>query len=183
MSATEEREMNPSIHRSVLAFPFVACIAFASTATAATQAKTYEFSAADACQLSIPTTDTKVRPRANGYRNEGTSSQFVICGMGGYENDTVVSTTLRATSIDGQAHSMNCTGVTGLAGFDGPHYSTKTLAVPASGVGTQSWAAADFGGTGGEVIAGGLNLSVTCTLPQNVALQGFESQGIIDVGN
>jgi hypothetical protein len=47
----------------------------------------------------------------------------------------------------------------------------------------QAWAAADFGGTEGEVIAGGLNLSVTCTLPPNVALQGFESQGIIDIGN
>jgi hypothetical protein len=154
----------------------------AFTATAVTQEKVYEFSAADACQLSVPTTDTKVRPRANGYRNEGTTNQFVICGMGGYENGTVMSTTLLATSIDGKAHSMTCTGVTGLTGFDGPYYSAKTLTVPASGVGMQAWAAADFGGTEGEVIAGGLNLSVTCTVPPNVALQGFESQGLIDVG-
>ncbi|GAA5002198.1 hypothetical protein FNZ56_09215 [Pseudoluteimonas lycopersici] len=167
---------------SMLACALVAG-SLALPARAATQAKTYEFPAADACQLSVPTTDTKVRPRANGYRNEGTSNQFVICGMGGYENDTVMSTTLLATSVDGQAHSMTCTGVTGLAGFDGPYYSAKTVTVPSSGVGTQSWAAADFGGTEGEVIAGGLNLSVTCTLPPNVALQGFESQGIIDVGN
>ncbi|MFT3897508.1 MAG: hypothetical protein QM719_07410 [Thermomonas sp.] len=175
--------MTFSIPASSFAGLLVACVALASTATAATQAKTYEFSAADACQLSIPTTDTKVRPRANGYRNEGTTNQFVICGMGGYENSTVLSTTLRATSIDGQAHSMSCTGVTGLSGFDGPHYSAKTVNVPASGVGAQSWAAEDFGGTQGEVINGGLNLSVTCTLPPNVALQGFESQGVIDIGD
>jgi hypothetical protein len=150
---------------------------------AATQTRTYEFSAADACQLSVPTTDTKVRPRANGYRNEGTTNQFVICGMGGYENSTVLSTTLFATSVDGQAHTMSCTGVTGLAGLMGPYYSAKTVEVPASGTGTQAWAAEDFGGTEGEVIEGGLNLSVTCSLPPNVALQGFESQGIIDVGN
>ena len=155
----------------------------AMLASAATQVKTYEFSAADACQLSVPTTDTKVRPRANGYRNEGTSNQFVICGMGGYENDTVLSTTLLATSIDGKAHTMSCTGVTGLVGFDGPHYSAKTMTVPASGVGSQSWVAEDFGGTAGVPIVGGLNLSVTCTLPPNVALQGFESQGAIDVGD
>ena len=140
-------------------------------------------SPADSCQLSIPTTDTKVRPRANGYRNEGTGNQFVICGLGGYENDTVLSTTLLATSVDGQAHSMSCTGVTGLTGFLGPYYSAKTVTVPASGVGSQSWAAEDFGGAAGVPIVGGLNLSVTCTLPPNVALQGFESQGIIDVGN
>jgi len=156
----------------------------APSAMAATQAKTYEFPAADACQLSIPTTDTKVRPRANGYRNEGTANQFVICGMGGYENDTVLSTTLLATSVDGLAHSMSCTGVTGMTGFNGgPLYSSKSVAVPASGIGAQSWSASDFGGATGEVISGGINLSVTCALPPNVALQGFESQGVIDIGN
>jgi len=174
----------PSIFRT-----FVSCCAFAaafvvaSNATSATLTKTYEFPAADACQLSIPTTDTKVRPRANGYRNEGTTSQFVICGMGGYENDTVVSTTLIFTSVDGLAHSMSCTGVTGLVGFAGPYYSAKTVSVPASGVGSQSWTSEDFGGTAGLPISGGLNLSVTCALPPNVALQGFESVGNIDVGN
>jgi len=174
--------MSPTIRGSILPVVFAAALQ-ASTAMAVTQTKTYEFPAADACQLSVPTTDTKVRPRANGYRNEGTSNQFVICGMGGYENGTVVSTTLLATSVDGQAHSMACTGVTGLTGFAGPYYSSKTVSVPASGVGAQSWVAVDFGGIEGEPIDGGINLSVTCTLPPNVALQGFESQGIIDVGN
>ena len=169
---------------SMFAGACAAALVAAPSATAATQAKTYEFPAADACQLSIPTTDTKVRPRANGYRNEGTSNQFVICGMGGYENDTVLSTTLLATSVDGLAHSMSCTGVTGMTGFNGgPLYSSKSVAVPASGIGAQSWSASDFGGATGEVISGGINLSVTCALPPNVALQGFESQGVIDIGN
>jgi hypothetical protein len=156
----------------------------APSATALAQDRIYEFSAADACQLSLPTTDTRVRPRANGYRNEGTTNQFVICGMGGYENSTVLSTTLLATSMDGQAHAMSCTGVTGLVGLGGgPLYSVKTVDVPASGTGMQTWAAEDFGGTEGGVIEGGLNLSVTCTLPPNVALQGFESEGVVDAGN
>src|SRR5690242_8566521 len=33
-----------------------------------------------ACQLSIPTTNTGVRPKATGFRNEGTVNNFVICG-------------------------------------------------------------------------------------------------------
>ncbi len=167
-------------------FAGILAIGLAATlpAGAATQAKTYDYSPGDACQLSIPTTDTKVRPRANGYRNEGTSSQFVICGMGGYENDTVTAMSLRFTAMDGIARSMSCTGYTGLPGWPGGvHYSTKTVSVPATGYGSQSWTASDFGGNAGEVIFGGLNLSVTCTLPPNVALQGFESQGLIDVGN
>ena len=158
--------------------------AMAPAANAATQDKIYEFSAADACQLSVPTTDTKVRPRANGYRNEGTTSQFVICGMGGYEKGTVMHMVLLYTSMDGQAHSMSCTGVTGLTGSGrGPLYSTKTVNVAATGYSFGLWSAEDFGGTEGTPIDAGMNLSVTCTLPPNVALQGFESEQLIDVGN
>jgi hypothetical protein len=153
-------------------------------ASAVTQEKIYEFSAADACQLSIPTTDTKVRPRANGYRNEGTTNQFAICGMGGYEKGTVVYMALLYTSMDGAQHEMSCTGVTGLAGSaTEPVYATKTVAVAASGYSFATWGAEDFGGTEGGTIDPGMNLSVTCTLPPNVALQGFESVQNIDVGN
>ena len=159
-------------------------LAVAPAATAVTQTKYYEFSAADACQLSIPTTDTKVRPRANGYRNEGTTNQFVICGMGGYEGNTVMHMVLLYTSMDGQTHSMSCTGVTGLTGSgSGPLYSTKTVNIAATGFSFATWGAQDFGGAEGDPIDQGLNLSVTCTLPPNVALQGFESEQAIDVGN
>jgi hypothetical protein len=184
MPTTEEFDMPTTTHSFILAGLFASGLATLSAAAAAAPAKTYEFPAADACQLSLPTTDTRVRPRANGYRNEGTANQFVICGMGGYENSTVLSTTLLATSMDGQAHAMSCTGVTGLVGLNGgPLYSVKTVDVPASGTGMQTWAAEDFGGTEGGVIEGGLNLSVTCALPPNVALQGFESEGVVDAGN
>jgi hypothetical protein len=162
--------------------PMVFGLAVSTTATAETLSKTYEYSAADACQLSIPTTDTKVRPKASGYRNEGSTSQFVICGMGGYEHGTVDFMALIATSMDGQPHTMTCTGVTGIVGLLGPFYSTKSVDVPAVGAAVPYWAAEDFGGPMGSPIPAGLNLSVTCTLPPNVALQGFESQGEIDVG-
>ena len=168
----------------VIAASLVLGLATASAATAATQTKYYEFSAADACQLSVPTTDTKVRPRANGYRNEGTSNQFVICGMGGYEKNTVMHMVLLYTSMDGLPHSMSCTGVTGLTGSgNGPVYSTKTVEIAATGFSFGLWGAEDFGGVEGDPIDQGLNLSVTCTLPPNVALQGFESEQLIDIGN
>ena len=159
-------------------------LAMAPTASAATQTKIYEFSAADACQLSVPTTDTMVRPRANGYRNEGTGNQFVICGMGGYEKNTVLHMILLYTAMDGQPHSMSCTGVTGLTGSGTePIYSTKTVNIAATGYSFAVWGAEDFGGTEGSPIDSGMNLTATCTLPPNVALQGFESEQLIDVGN
>jgi hypothetical protein len=158
-------------------------VAAAPVAMAVPQDKAYEFPAADACQLSVPTTDTKVRPRANGYRNEGTTNQFVICGMGGYEKDTVLRMALLYTSTDGLAHSMSCTGVAGLTGSESPPlYSTKTVSIAATGYSFASWGAEDFGGSEGDLIAGAANLSVTCTLPPNVALQGFESEQLVDVG-
>ena len=156
----------------------------APAATAVVQSKYYEFPAADACQLSIPTTDTKVRPRASGYRNEGTSNQFVICGMGGYETGTVVYMILIYSSMDGIAHSMSCTAVSGLTGAGGgPMYSTRTVDIAASGYSFSAWGAEDFGGVEGDPFADARNLSVTCTLPPSVALQGFESEQLIDVGN
>jgi hypothetical protein len=163
---------------------FAIGMAAVPAATAATQDKIYEFPAADACQLSIPTTDTKVRPKASGYRNEGTSNQFVICGMGGYEKGTVLYMVLLYSSMDGAQHEMSCTGVTGLPGSDSdPLYATKTVTVAASGYSFALWGAEDFGGVEDELIAPGMNLSVTCTLPPNVALQGFESEQLVDVGN
>ena len=156
---------------------------FALPAQATTIQKNFYFSPGDACQLSIPTTDTKIRPRANGYRNEGTTSQFVICGLGGYEASTPTDMYLYFTSMDGVAHSMSCTAVTGLTGFDGPYYATKTVNVPASSYGLQVWSAADFGGNDDDPLpVFSFNLSVTCTLPPNVALQGLSIFADIDVG-
>ena len=175
--------MDTTTRTCILAGLLAAGIGIAPSTIAATQAKIYEFPAADACQLSIPTTDTKVRRRANGYRNEGNANQFVICGMGGYEKGTVAYLALLYTSMDGVQHDMSCTGVTGLAGSgSGPIYSTKTVSVAATGYSFATWGAADFGGNEGEPIDAGMNLSVTCTLPPNVALQGFESVQQIDVG-
>ena len=36
------------------------------------------YNSAMACQLSLPTIDTKVSPRATGFRNDGTAGTFVI---------------------------------------------------------------------------------------------------------
>ena len=49
------------------------------SAHAATQNRLMAALGSDSCKLSVPTTDTKVRPRATGFRNEGTTNQFVIC--------------------------------------------------------------------------------------------------------
>jgi hypothetical protein len=174
----------PSIHRIALATTLILGCVYASPAPAAYN-RYLEFNGASSCQLSIPTTDTMVRPRANGYRNEGTTNQFVICGLSGYEaidgktgSATVLYAAMFATSTDGQTHQMTCTGVGGLTGYSSVLYSSKTQTVPAAGYALFKWEASDFGGTAGTPIpySTALNLSVTCTLPSHVAVQSIEAK-------
>ena len=72
------------------------------------------------CQLSIPTTDTKFRPRATGARNESTTtSSFVICPFSispsGGDASPVIYFYLTMYSLDGAVHNnVSCTAVTGI---------------------------------------------------------------------
>jgi hypothetical protein len=175
-----------SISKSIFAVAgaLVLGLAMAPAAKAVTQDQTFEWSGGDSCQLSLPTTDTMVRPRANGYRNEGTTTQFVLCGLGGYRASTFLSYALIFTSVDGATHDISCTAVGGMTGYAGPYYSTKTATIPASGYTYITWTATDFGDTAGSPISysKSINASVTCNLPAKGAIQAFETSNRIDVG-
>lgn len=149
-------------------------------------------SPADSCQLSIPTTDTKVRPKATGYRNEGTTNQFVICGFGSTSwrpgGKGIRYALINPYSLDGQPHSMTCTFVAVKSSWAIPvpenlAYFTKTYDnVGTSGFDTLGISAVDFGGAYGDPFYNG-GLSVTCILPPQVAIIALNSTQLIDVGN
>ena len=145
--------------------------AHAATSSASTQAT------GAACQLSIPTTDTKFRPKATGARNESTTtSNFVICPIPAPLATTDSAFTLVAAyvySLDGASRDVTCTGVTGYSGSSKLKYSPKTYAVSsASGpIGAPFiWDASDFGGVANDPIDGGAFFSVTCLLPPQTAI-------------
>lgn len=168
--------------------PAIAVIAYgalASAPAAATfQGNAYTGqNAASACQLSIPTTSTQVRPKANGYRNESTTtSAFVICGYTNPTAGAVKTFILRTASMDGTAHTFNCTGVVGNAGTGSPQaYATKAITTTADGMAiSTSWAPADFGI---ESNFGATFPSVTCTLPPQVAIISTVSYADVDFIN
>jgi len=129
------------------------------------------------CQISIPTTNTGVRPKASGFRNESmTTGNFVICTLQrsaakGLLNEIALS----VYSLDGTARNTTCTAVIGTLG--GPTgyeliYSTKTLSVSDTTGSVQAfdWTATDFGGTVGGNIPGSIYVSVTCNLPPQTAI-------------
>ena len=127
------------------------------------------------CQLSIPTTDTKFRPKATGARNESTtSSNFVICPVqapAASGEDAFKALFMFVYSIDGASHDVSCTAVTGIQSLGiTPVYSTQIVNIPATGGINVLWQGSQFGGTDGTPIAGSSNLSVTCNLPPQTGI-------------
>ena len=132
---------------------------------------------APACTLSTPTIDTKVRPKAIGFRNEGTTNAFIICGYP-TPDGSLTQFNINFTPIDGAAHSISCTGVNGPPWA--PVYSAK-VADSAGGQVSLSWTAADFGGTAGNDMPTGY-MSVTCNLPGQVTVDNVYVNYNEDVG-
>jgi hypothetical protein len=183
-------------HAIVLPALAVACLA-AMPAHAVTQGRTASTPAAHLCTLSIPTTDTKVRPKATGFRNEGTTTAFVICAFdsapgqaGVYPFEMPSDPTLVGllfSSIDGASHSFTCTGVNSFPGgsIAAPmQYVAKTVTInPATDPGPLvevDWKKNDFGGTNAIPTSG--NFSVTCQLPPGAAILFGAVVGSEDVG-
>lgn len=120
-----------------------------------------------ACQLSVPTISSQVRPRATGMRNEGTSNEFVICQYTA-NSTSFTSAEIHVSSIDGANHSVQCTAMDGDIP-QGTFYSTKSAG---TGTGTTEygvigWGPGDFGATG---TFPRLTFSVTCTLPHGASI-------------
>jgi hypothetical protein len=145
--------------------------------------KTATRSPAGACMLSIPTTNTGVRPKATGFRNEGTVANFVICNFDIVSDDEFegfLSLTLYLASIDGAAHDVSCTAMNRYANWLTGDYSTKIAHVPAGSSGAVvDFVPSDFPST--QLI--GWNASITCNLPPGTSIYGVSSSYNDDVGN
>ncbi len=149
-------------------------LAMAPAAQAVTQSRITRQQGGPACQLSVPTTATTVRPRATGIRNEGTTPAFVICQM---ESSTgnLNQAQVIVSSIDGTARNVSCTAVNGYnvaPAFMQIGYSPKTVATDSSSgiLGVFNWDATDFGGAAGADMPNSGFFSVTCLLPPQTAI-------------
>ena len=162
----------------------LACgIVVSAPATAGTYYTSTHLNPAAACQLSIPTTDTQVRPKATGYRNESTTkSAFVICGYGTPGNSSSKDVYIYFTSMDRVSRNISCTAVSGMAGAEPMVYSTKSISSTAADTYTALlWTPSDFGGT--TEIPYGEAPSVTCTLPPQTAITQVINTYDFEIGN
>ena len=157
-------------------------IALSLPADAIEQSRRIRTQGGASCQLSIPTTDTKVRPRATGMRNEGTTNAFVICGIP-TPNGSLTYFEMVVQTIDGVNHAVSCTGVNGQGNIN-PVYVAKNAntGTNPNSYGFMSWNASDFGGTAGQNFPLGY-FSATCNLPTQASISYFYVDYNEDVGN
>ena len=176
-----------NLQPAVLASAILAAgMTMAPAAHAVTQSRFTNQPGGPSCQLSVPTTASAVRPRASGYRNEGTTSAFVICqtdSSTGFLTDTYAI----LQSLDSTAKNITCTGTAGfnfLAAGSDIAYSPQTVATNSSAgtYGLYHWDATSFGGAVGSNIPGG-GFSVTCNLPPQSEITFLEIAYNEDVGN
>ncbi|GAA5002656.1 hypothetical protein FNZ56_08785 [Pseudoluteimonas lycopersici] len=158
----------------------------AQPANAATIDRTYQDQGGPACQLSMPTTSSQVRPRATGMRNEGTASEFVICQFP--SNGTpFFRASITIVRIDENNHDVQCTAVNGTQ-LSGIQYSTRTATTGTDGTPNSiTWDRAwgDFPSpyqNGPTDRFSQPALSVTCILPPGAAIQGVYGSYHDDVG-
>ena len=170
--------------KSLVSCAFCYALTVSPHATAATS-QAWTVNGGSTCQLSIPTTNTGVRPKATGFRNESmTVSNFVICPIP-TSIVTVVDafTALHITlqSIDPYRHDVTCTAAVGW--YDvGYRYSSKTVNVGPSPL-IYEWRAIDFGGTSGDPIPASMISSITCLLPPQVLIQSTDGGFEYDIGS
>jgi len=172
-----------AVYRTLFPIGVLACgLVMSMPADAALHQTATFLNPAAGCQLSIPTTDTEVRPKATGFRNESTTkSAFVICGYPRPTADSMpADIELLVHSMDGSARTVNCTAVTGIDGLYPPVYSSKSVSSNTSSALVQ-WFPNDFGGT--TTIPNGYHVSVTCTLPPQTSIIALGSLIFVEIGN
>jgi len=158
---------------------FIVCSLAAVRQAGAVEVPTWNVATGSTCQLSIPTIDTKFRPKATGARNESTTvGSFVICPSpvpNKYVTGGFTHVYVALYSIDGASHTVSCTAVTGayLTGsIPTSDYSTKSTTVSGPSYALLDWTAADFGGAAGVPIS---LMSVTCLLSPQTAVSVIQT--------
>lgn len=139
------------------------------------------------CKLTDVGLNLSVKAKATGFRNEGTTGTFVVCGMESANSQDAMGTikglTIGLYSLNGASATVNCTAVNGYANST-PLYATKTVATGSGGAAAViNWDASDFGGTAGNPLAQNDYWSITCNLPAKTSVGYMVTQFNVNVPN
>lgn len=166
---------------AVLASAFCLNLVLATPAYSAVVYKISSQNPAAACALTKSVANGSVSIQANGFRNQGAASVFVICGYNNVsraeESDYVglfgsryagfVKLEIDFSAFDGNPHVFNCTGASRYS-LDSPlRYLTKQVTVNEGG-GAIVFDVQDA--ASGAYSLDSKNQSITCVLPPGVAI-------------
>jgi hypothetical protein len=154
-------------------------------AGAATESRYQNAQGGVACKPSDMVSNSYMKAKATGLRNEGTTSTFVICGFESSNSrsdfGTIQSITMGLYGLNGVSSSVSCTAVNGFANAS-PVYSTKAVVTNANGTGVQlKFDASDFGGTAGDPLPDSDFWSITCSLPGKSSIGYMTTQFLVNV--
>lgn len=161
-------------------------LAIAASADCAVAYKHSTQNPAAACALSASNSDTKVRAKAAGFRNEGTTNAFVICGfdntalvvewpyfgLSGLPYVGFVKLEVDFSAFDGKTHDFSCTGAARYSPQSPLLYLTKQVSVDGDG-GSVVFDVGDVGAGGYDLRSA--SQSITCVLPPGVAILSVAS--------
>ncbi len=157
----------------------------ASDAGAVTQSRTWTQNAVGPCQAALPAFEGQIRKRPLALQNEGTGTAFVSCAFSAAGSSDLVSGSITrvyvyAASIDGAAHTISCTGVTGF-NTDQNQFVVKTATLSADGSQSRmQWNVSDFSDS--PAVFPRSTFSVSCRVDPGVGLNDTHVQFNEDVG-
>lgn len=159
----------------------------AGPARAATENRFQTAQGGVVCKTTDMVSNSYIKAKSTGLRNEGTASAFIICGFESSNSRSDVGTinqiTLAMYSLNSSSKSVSCTAVNGFAN-GAPIYATKAVNTNANG--TQSvltFDASDFGGVSGDPFPESDFWSVTCTLPGSTSVGYMTTRFTVNVPN
>jgi hypothetical protein len=163
----------------------LACVS--NPAQAATDTRYQTAQGGVVCKPSDMVSNSYLKAKATGLRNEGTASAFVICGFESSNSradfGTIQGITMGLYSLNGVAASVSCTAVNGFSDSS-PIYATKAISTNANGTGALlKFDASDFGGVAGDVFPKSDFWSVTCSLPGKSSIGYMVTQFTVNVPN
>jgi hypothetical protein len=168
----------------------IAAVVLASAALPANAATETRYQTAQGgvvCKPSDLVSNSYLKAKATGFRNEGTASAFVICGFESSNSrsdfGTIQGINMGLYSLNGVSASVSCTAVNGFVNSS-PIYATKVVATNANGTGVLlSFDASDFGGTAGDTLPASDFWSITCSLPGKSSIGYMVTQFTVNTPN
>jgi hypothetical protein len=139
------------------------------------------------CKPSDMISNSYIKAKATGLRNEGTAGAFVICGFESSNSrsdfGTIQSITMGLYGLNGVSASVSCTAVNGFANSS-PIYATKAVTTNANGTAVLlTFDASDFGGTAGDTLPDSDFWSITCSLPGKSSIGYMVTKFLVNVAS